>query len=239
MSQASQNLIDNHLERQKFCQYVGMIAERLERLERFQLLVNTPLTTEPDPGLLIYEMTYRQLEPGLPPSGEERTVRQKYLNLEFPSGYHAPTENEEPILLTVAVEGMHMVHQKRFDWQSLLQEGAFKNYGRLSLRGTPITWDELPKGVLTTWIATLQDMLTSLHLELRSKDARRVSTRYQALAEELERLTSQHSDDPRVSLSELTIPILEELVSKPWDAQSRKRVQRGLLRILSDLADIE
>lgn len=237
MSQASQALIDAHVERQAFCQLVGMVAERLERLGRFLKLVNEPLMVEPDPGLLIYEMIYSAATPGTEGRFEEKKVCQKFLILEFPSGYHAPTENEEPVHLTVAVSGHHVVQNQPFDITSLLSEGIHKNYGRLTLRGHPITWDELPKGVLRSWNDHLREQVAELEIEVRGKDPQRVSSRYRELSERIEELATKSQEDPRVNLLEMLAPALEDFISTPFRHETSQRLQRSLLRVVTDLIE--
>ncbi len=248
MSEASQALMGEQVERQRFCQLVGLIAEHLESLGRYET-VREPEATQDSlqPGLSIVHQPDLVGRPQnsfeLPPEhkGQLRLdtgrVEQRVMVLEFPSHHHAPTENEEPVRLTVAVQGYDLNRGQPFDWHSLIRDGAVRSHDRLRLGTESVTWADLGRDRLIEWNAQLLAQYQELAVEHRQRDTARVSNRYRQISEQLDKIAEIRPDDRRLHLLEMLAPALEEVLARPYDEKARKSFTRSLLRIQMDLND--
>lgn len=233
-------LAGEQVERERFCQLVGLIAEHLETLGRYETIHEPEVTQDtPQPGLSI---VHQLVASGQVPhqayvDGEREAGRvgQRIMVLEFPSHHHSPTENEEPVRLMVAVQGYDLKRGQYFDWHSLIHDGVVRSHDRLRLGVESVTWADIGLERLIEWNAQLLTQYQELAVEYRRQDVKRVSNRYRQISEQLDESTNPHPDDRHLHLLEMLAPALEELLSRPYDEKARRSFSRSLLRIQMDL----
>lgn len=208
----------------------NLLATRIALCQQFPIpFVTSAAQLVPEEGMVLYYVDESHPQFDRATSG---LLTNALITIPLLSNYAAPTENEEPILVSFLLHGFGTRVPAYRTVDSLYTEGYTKELERITIMGTAVNWSRFSEEDLDQLIWYVDKEVSEWSSHLTIGEDRRPTPemlkpyeRVRELAVALEKLWHLNGENPFISVVDQTAQVFLEKINKQIEREQEK--QRG------------